>query len=115
MPVCNPDAGISLNENSLNENDVDKLNKLRYKNFQNPLLAYYNINSLRFKFDDLKVLLSTSQPDVLVFAETKLDSQFTNAQFYLEDYYEPTRKDKSANSGGLIEYIRKGVIRTRLK
>ena len=114
MPVCYPVTGCSFNEHSINENDVDKLNKLRYKKFQNPILAYYNINSLRFKFDDLKELFSTSQPDVLVFAETKLDSLFTNAQFFLEDYYEPTRKDKSAHSGGLIEYIRKGIIRKRL-
>ena len=48
------------------------------------------------------------------FAETKLVSLFSNAQFFLEEYYEPTRKDKSCVSGGLIEYIRKGILRKRL-
>ena len=88
--------------------------KTRRKNFQNPFFAYYNINSLRFKFNDLKEILSDSLPDVLVFAETKLDKSFSNAQFFLSEYYEPTRKDFSCHSGGIIEYIRKGIIRKRL-
>ena len=47
-------------------------------------------------------------------AETKIDSSFTNPQFFMENYYEPTRKDFNLNSGGLIEYIKKGIIRKRL-
>ena len=35
------------------ENDIDKLNKLRAKNIQNPVFVYYNINSVRSKFDEL--------------------------------------------------------------
>ena len=53
-------------------------------------------------------------PDVLVLAETKLDNQFTKAQFYLNQYYEPTRKDHTKASGGLIEYVRNGIIRKRM-
>lgn len=113
MPVCIPDPA-PCNEVNTDENDIGKFNQLRSKNFQNPILAYYNINSLRFKFEDLKEIVSNSLPDVLVFAETKLDSQFTNAQFFLEQYYEPTRRDNSSHSGGVIEYIRKGIIHKRL-
>ena len=92
-------------------NDSEILNVTRRKNFQNPFFAYYNINSLRFKFEDLKEVLSNSLPDVLVLAETKLDKSFPNAQFFLSEYFEPTRKDFSCHSGGIIEYIRKGIIR----
>ena len=95
--------------------DLEILNGTRRKNFQNPFFAYYNINSLRFKFDDLKEILSNSLPDVLVLAETKLDKSFPNAQFFLSEYFEPTRKDFSCHSGGIIEYIRKGIIRKRLE
>ena len=43
------------NTNSSNENnDIDALNSSRAKHLQNPFFAYYNINSLRYKFDDLK-------------------------------------------------------------
>ena len=115
MPVCDQTPGPSdEGDITLNQNDIDDLNKLRAKNIQNPFFAYYNINSLRFKFDDLKEIISKSLPDILVFAETKLDSSFSNAQFFLEEYYEPTRKDKSCHSGGIIEFIRKGIIRKRL-
>ena len=116
MPVCHQIPGSSdegdITMNS--ENDINLLNALRAKNIQNPIFAYYNINSLRYKFDDLKEIISKSLPDVLVFAETKLDSSFSNAQFFLEEYYEPTRRDKSCTSGGIIEYIRKGIIRKRI-
>ena len=112
MPIC--EGSLRLTEEGNIENDILELNKLRGKNIQNLSFAYYNINSLRNKFDDLKEIIKTSLPDILVFAETKLDSSFTNAQFFLEDYYEPTRNDKSCHSGGLIEYIRKGIIRKRL-
>ena len=47
-------------------------------------------------------------------AETKIDSSFTSPQFFMNNYYEPTRKDFNLNSGGLIEYIKKGIIRKRL-
>lgn len=90
------------------------MNKLRANNLNNPCFSYYNINSLRFKIDDLREIISKSLPDVLVFAETKLDSTFSNSQFFLNDYYEPTRKDKTCHSGGIIEYIKKGLIRKRL-
>ena len=75
------------------------------------MFSYYNINSLRNKFIDLNEIVSKSIPDVLVFAETKLDNSFSDAQFYMENYYKPTRKDQTCNNGGLIEYIKKGVIR----
>lgn len=42
-----------------------------------------------------------------------LDDQFAKAQFFLNQYYEPTRKDYTKTSGGLIEYVRNGVIRRR--
>ena len=54
-------------------------------------------------------------PDVLVIAETKLDFSFPNKQFKLDNYFEPTRKDYSDHSGGLIEYVRKGIVRNRLE
>ena len=63
----------------LENNDIDALNSSRAKHLQNPFFAYYNINSLRYKFDDLKEITAKSLPDVLVFAETKLDNTFSNA------------------------------------
>ena len=93
MPVCDQSPRHYLEADVLeNQNDIDNLNKLRAKNLQNPLFSYYNINSLRFKFDDLKEIISKSLPDVLVFAETKLDSSFSNAQFFSKNIMNPQEK-----------------------
>ena len=98
------------------ENDILHFCKLRKENLNNPCFAYYNINSLRYKFTDLKNVVNQALPEVLVLAETKLDSSFTTQQFFMSDfYYEPTRVDLNGNSGGLLEYVRKGVIRKRLE
>ena len=116
--MLNTDCVLKLNTLNLKAepiveslNDSEILNGTRRKNFQNPFFAY----SLRFKFEDLKEVLSNSLPDVLVLAETKLDKSFPNAQFFLSEYFEPTRKDFSCHSGGIIEYIQKGIIRKRLE
>ena len=54
-------------------------------------------------------------PEVLVFAETKLNESHTDPQFYIENYYKPSRKDFTSNSGGIIEFIKKGVVRKPLQ
>ena len=59
--------------------------------------------------------MSRAFPDILVIAETKLDKHFHNSQFLMNDYNEPTRSDRSAHGGGVIEYVRKGIIRRRLE
>ena len=79
----------------------------------NPIIAYYNINSLRNKIIDIRYIMLRCLPDVFVMAETKLNYQFPNSQFLVENYYEPTRVDDTSESGGLIEYTRKGIINKR--
>ena len=103
----------SYNSTNIN-NNLENLTILRRTLTKNPMLSYYNINSLRNKFFDVQEIISKSMPDVIVLAETKLDDQFSKAQFYLNQYYEPTRKDLTKTSGGLIEYVRNGIIRKRM-
>ncbi len=82
----------------------------RAKHLGNPSISYYNINSLRNKFFDIQDLASKTLPDILVLAETKIDNKFKSSEFLLEGYYHPHRKDYSSNSGGLIQYVRNGII-----
>ena len=82
----------------------------RAKHLGNPSISYYNINSLRNKFFDIQDLASKTLPDILVLAETKIDSKFKSSEFLLDGYYHPHRKDYSSNSGGLIQYVRNGII-----
>ena len=54
-------------------------------------------------------------PDYLVLSETKLDDSFPSAQFNLPNYKIRARRDRDKNGGGLIEFVKKGLICKKLK
>ena len=53
--------------------------------------------------------------DILIVAETKLDKSFPTAQFQMDNYNKPLRKDISSRSGGLLLYTKKGIAAKPLK
>ena len=60
--------------------DPDKrLNEIKKKNLRNPSLAYININSIRYKHNELFAMVQNNI-DILAIAETKLDGLFPSAQ-----------------------------------
>ena len=73
--------------------DVQVLHHERLKH-KNPMIGYLNINSLRNKLTDLKVILKYLSLDYFVLSETKLDESFLNAQFTLDGYEIRARRDK---------------------
>ena len=73
-------------------------------------MGYLNVNSLRNKVTDLKVIPEHLSLDVFVLTETKLDESFPNAQSTLDGYEIRARKDRNKFGRGLIESVRKGLI-----
>ena len=53
--------------------------------------------------------------DYFVISETMLDSSFPSAQFHIGDYEIRNGRDGSKSGGGLIEFVKKGIITKRLK
>ena len=53
--------------------------------------------------------------DYFVLSETRIDSSFPSAQFAIDNYEIKARRDRNCNRGGLIEYVRKGIISRKLK
>ena len=49
-----------------------------------------------------------SAPD-LVFAETKLDGSFQDAQFSIQGFKKPYRLDISGNSGGMLVFVNESI------
>ena len=92
------------------QNDFQNFVSFRSKHISNPCISYYNINSLRNKFVEITDLASKVLPDILVLAETKIDKHFKDSEFILDGYYRPLRNDFSSSSGGLIQYVRNGII-----
>ena len=86
-------------------NSIDGLKSLRIHNHSNIIFSYLNINSIRKKFDDLKLIINENV-DILRIAETKIDESFPTAQFLLPGHHKPYRFDLSDKQGGLLIYIK---------
>ena len=85
-----------------------KLKHLREKYSKQVIISHLNINSLGSKITEIKELQNRCKFDVLVLSETKLDSSFKQETLDIEGYC-CIRKDKRANSGGLLTYISKDI------
>ena len=95
--------------------DPQILRKLRLKYPKSPFIGYLNINSLRNELINVREMIGRVQLDYFVISETKLDSSFPSAQFHIGDYEIRNRRDRNKSGGGLIEFVKKGIITKRLK
>ena len=59
---------------------------------------------------DPGTLLGKFLQHYFVLAEANIDKGFPNLQFVIHQYEIQTRRDRNKNGGGLIEYVRKGLI-----
>ena len=64
------------------------MKNLHLKNPKNTIFSYLNINSVRNKFKNMSSLIST-KVDILIVAETKLDSSFPTTQFLIPGFHHP--------------------------
>ena len=91
----------------------NELKRLRLNHPNNIIIGYLNINYVRNKFDNFSQMIK-SDLDVIIIAETKLDKSFTKNQFLIQGFDEPFRLDVTSNSGGLLVYLRHGIIAKEL-
>ncbi|CAG2210856.1 unnamed protein product [Mytilus edulis] len=101
-----PNDSLSSNStsgvNKLLFQDLRETRRLHPKNF---IAAYVNINSLRYKFDEVKDLLTDNIVDLLMIAESKLDNTFQDNLFQVEGY-KLQRRDRNQYGGGLLTLIK---------
>ena len=71
-------------------------------------IASLNINSIRYKIDQLKVIIEDNI-DILIIQETKLDDSFPEGQFHIQGYLPPFRRDRNRYGGGLLVYIKEHI------
>ena len=62
----------------------------------------------------MRIILQDLQLNCFVLSETKLDKIFPTSQFHLSGYEIRERKDWTKYGGGLLEYVKKGLLRHRL-
>ena len=81
---------------------------LRKKYFNHLIIGNLNINSLRNKFEDLKILVK-GKVDIIVITESKLDYTFLDLPFRISGYNKPFRKDRNRNGEGILVFIRDDI------
>jgi exonuclease III len=109
------DLSHSLHENSKVDEDIfDELRQLKRKHPKKFICVYLNINSLRYKFCHICELLTSNTIDMLFLAETKIDDQFPDAQFQVNNYHF-WRADRTAYGGGIAAYVRSDLPCDRKK
>ena len=81
---------------------------LRRKNLNRVILAQFNINTTRNKFDLLAEGIK-GKVDVLMISETKIDKAFPSRQFYIEGFTPPYWLDRNCHGGGILVYAREDI------
>ena len=84
------------------------MKNLRLKISNKFIIGHININSLRNK-SELLTKMFRDKVDLLMISETKLDSSFPNAQFYMKSYSKPYMLDRNSKGGGIILYVREDI------
>ena len=101
--------GAQLIETSSNiflrKSTYETLKRLRNENSSNVIISFLNINFIRYKFEEIKFFCMYNADNLLI-GETKLDSSFPDAQFFIEVYNKPLRLDVSGRSGGLLAFTK---------
>ena len=85
------------------------LKEMRTKCPKNPVIAHLNINSIRNKFGEIKDLITTCLPDIVIISEAKIDNTFPTSQFQIPGYKTPYHNDCNAHVGGLLVYVKNTI------
>ena len=98
-----------IQPNSAPNNQLSQdLRTYRISNVGKVIVATLNINSIRNKFEELKMVIS-GNIDVLILTETKLDETFPSGQFFIEGFSMPFRLDRNSRGGGILIYVREDI------
>ena len=99
------DTGITKRLTTANTDIAQILKGLRLSNPKNVRLSYLNVKTIRDKLENLQEIIK-QDVDVLAVAETKTDSSFPSAHFFLDGYLSLYRLDISRDSDGLLVYVK---------
>ena len=112
------DTDTSVSQNSqfkeqsesrnLGDSPNEILHHLKFKNVNRLVIGHLNINSLRNKFNSLKLLVKNSL-DVFMISKTKLDETFPEGQFLMDGFIPPYRMNRNTNGGGIALYVREDI------
>ena len=103
---------LEITENCWSSSDVNldcisRFKEIRTQNI-NVIIDNLNINSIAFKFDELRSLV-TCIFGILIIIGTKIDETFSLSQFHVVGFSKPYRLERNRNDCGIIIYIREDI------
>ena len=104
----NSNLNFSSSNNNFKESVWSILKSLRSNDPQKIIIGHIIINSIRYKFDILKPML-TEVLDISITFETKLDDSFPEAQSYIEGFRKSFTLDRNKHGGGILLYVRNKI------
>ena len=102
---CESTSTIGILNSRKSENQTNDLKLLILEKPVRIIIGQVNIISLRNKIELLREIVR-DKVDMLMISETKLDSSFPEAQFYMDSYSKPHRLDRSSKGEGIMLYVR---------
>ena len=112
--IGNSESDTSNDTSGISNEAGELLTKLKISNKERIILGHLNINHLQNKFEPL-VSLVKDKLDLFLLTETKIDQSFTTAQFIIEGYSKPFRRDRNKMGGGLLLYVRDDITCKEIK
>ena len=91
------------------EEPLSIFTELRLKNPNRIIIGHLNLNSIRNKFEELKLLVKDSL-DLIIITETKIDNSFIINQFLIDGFSMPFRADRDKHGGGILVSISGKVL-----
>ena len=88
---------------------MESLYSIRKCNLNKLVVAHLNINPLRIKFCNVSHKI-TSNVEIFMISETKLDHSFPDGQFLIEGYSILYRIDRNCHGGGIMLYVRADIL-----
>ena len=101
-------SSASITTKSEVTNPSNILKKIKLSNVNRLVIGHININSLRNKFESLKILIK-GNIEILVITESKLDESFPTQQFAIDGFTLAYRCDRNEKGGGVIIYVREDI------
>ena len=97
-----------LDNTTDNSFEQKELKQIRLRNIKNVIIGHLNINSIRNKFENLKLIMANNI-DIFLISETKINESFPDNQFRILGYSHPYRLDRNEYGGGLLLYVREDI------
>ena len=90
------------------------LKAIRYDNLNELIFAHLNINLIKNNFEEL-ISHVKGAVDVLMISETKIDDSFPIANFLIDGFSQPYKKNRNFSGGGIMLYGREDIPSNLLK